>query len=114
MVSPGILAVFLMGLFWKKANNKGAIWGVLVSIPIAMFFKFVPGVGDVMPFIDQMFYTTLLSMAVIFMVSLSTNKYEDDPKAIALTQDMFKTDKVFNICAYCICILLVVIYAVFW
>ncbi len=112
LVSPGILAVFLMGLFWKKANNKGAIWGVLLSIPIALFFKFVPGI--VMPFIDQMFYTTLLSMAVIFMVSLSTSQYEDDPKAIKLTQDMFVTDKVFNIGAYVICIMLAIIYAIFW
>ena len=38
LVSPGILAVFLMGLFWKKATNKGAIWGVLCSIPIALIF----------------------------------------------------------------------------
>ena len=39
---------------------------------------------------------------------------DDDPKAIKLTADMFKTDKVFNICAYIICILLVVIYTAFF
>src|SRR5690606_20976057 len=39
IVSPGILAVFLLGLFWKKTTNKGAITGVLASIPVAMFFK---------------------------------------------------------------------------
>ena len=27
VVSPGILAVFLLGLFWK-ASNKGAIYGI--------------------------------------------------------------------------------------
>ena len=27
IVSPGILAVFLLGLFWKKTTNNGAIWG---------------------------------------------------------------------------------------
>ena len=27
VVSPGILAVFLMGLFYKKATNNAAIWG---------------------------------------------------------------------------------------
>lgn len=37
-----------------------------------------------------------------------------DLKAIKLTADMFKTDKVFNICAYIICILLVVIYTAFF
>ena len=36
LVSPGILAVFLMGLFWKKATNKAAIVGVLSSIVVAL------------------------------------------------------------------------------
>lgn len=111
LVSPGILAVFLMGLFWKKATNKGAIWGILCSIPIALMFKLLP---LEMPFMDQMFYTFLITMAIIFMVSLSTSATDDDPKAIKLTSDMFKTDQVFNICAYIICILLAVIYTVFF
>lgn len=111
LVSPGILAVFIMGLFWKKATNKGAIWGVLLSIPIALVFKVLP---LEMPFMDQMFYTCLITMAIIFMISLSSCPTDDDPKAIALTADMFKTDKVFNICAYIICILLAVIYVVFF
>ena len=42
IVSPGILAVFIMGLFWKKTSNKGAIYGALSSIPIAMYFKIGP------------------------------------------------------------------------
>ena len=111
LVSPGILAVFLMGLFWKKATNKGAIWGVLCSIPIALIFKLLP---LEMPFMDQMFYATLLTIVVIFMVSLSSNPADDDPKAIKLTADMFQTDTVFNICASIICILLVVIYTAFF
>ena len=37
-----------------------------------------------------------------------------DVFAIKLTADMFKTDKLFNICAYIICILLVVIYTAFF
>lgn len=111
LVSPGILAVFLMGLFWKKATNKGAIWGVLCSIPIALFFKLLP---FEMPFMDQMFYTCILTIVIIFMVSLSSCPTDDDPKAIPLTADMFKTDRIFNICAYIICILLAVIYTVFF
>jgi SSS family solute:Na+ symporter len=111
LVSPGILAVFLMGLFWKKATNKGAICGVLSSIPIALIFKLLP-LG--MPFMDQMFYTCIISMVIIFMVSLSSCKTDDDSKAIALTAEMFQTDKIFNICAYIICILLAVIYTVFF
>ena len=111
LVSPGILAVFLMGLFWKKATNKGAIWGVLCSIPIALIFKLLP---LEMPFMDQMFYATLLTIVVIFMVSLSSNPADDDPKAIKLTADMIKTAKVFNIRAFFICTSIIEIYTAFF
>ena len=111
LVSPGILALFLLGLFWKKTTNKGAITGVVLSIPIALALKFLP---IDMPFIDQMFYTCLLTMAIIVMVSLCTCENEDDVKGIALTSSMFQTKRDFHIAAYAICILLVVIYAVFW
>ena len=111
LVSPGILALFLLGLFWKKTTNKGAIVGVIASIPVALALKFLP---IDMPFIDQMFYTCIITMAVIVLVSLSTCPTDDDEKAISLTADLFKTDRTFNICAYAICILLVVLYAMFW
>lgn len=111
LVSPGILAVFMLGLFWKKANNKGAIVGIIASIPIALILK-IPSLE--LPWMDQMFYTCILTMAVIALVSLSTNKEVADPKGIDLTSDVFKTDQVFNIGAYAIMIILVVLYAVFW
>ena len=111
LVSPGILAVFIMGLFWKKATNKGAIWGILLSIPIALAFKILP---FEMPFMDQMFYTFLFTMVIIMMVSLTSCPTEEDEKGIPLTADLFKTDKVFNICAYIICVLLAVIYTIFF
>jgi len=111
LVSPGILALFLLGLFWKKTTNKGAVAGVLLSIPIALALKFLP---INMPFIDQMFYTCILTMAVIIMVSLCTCEGADDPKGIDLTADMFQTKRDFHIAAYSILVLLVVIYAVLW
>ncbi len=111
IVSPGILAVFMMGLFWKKTNTRGAITGVLSSIPVAVLLKVVPAE---IPFIDQMMYTTLITMAIIVMVSLTTANYDDDPKAIALPRERFKTGKKFNIAAYALMIILVVLYTVFW
>jgi len=111
LVSPGILAVFLMGLFWKKTNVKGAIAGVLISIPVALALKFLP---IEMPFLDQMFYTLLITMATIVGVSLSTGEGDDDPKAIPLLRETFVTGKAFNILAYIMMIVLVVLYAVFW
>ena len=101
IVSPGILAVFIMGLFWKKTTNRGAITGVLASIPVALLLKFLP---IDMPFLDQMMYTFIITVVVIALVSLTTCKGDDDGKALRLTSDVFRTDRVFNICAYTICI----------
>lgn len=111
LVSPGILAVFLLGLFWHKTNSKGAIIGVLLSIPFALFLKFMP---LNMPFLDQMMYTLLFTMAVIVLVSLGSATSSSDDKAIDLDPNMFKTDKMFNLGAYAILIILAVLYSVFW
>ncbi|MFM2484927.1 sodium/sugar symporter [Celerinatantimonas yamalensis] len=111
LVSPGILAVFLLGLFWKKTTSKGAIIGVVASIPFALFLKFMP---ISMPFMDQMLYTLLFTIVVIALTSLSTSENDDDPKGISLTSTMFVTDKGFNIASYGIMILLAVLYTLFW
>ena len=120
LVSPGILAVFIMGLFWKKSTNRAAIVGALTSIPIALYFKVgqngwsdSPIFVDI-PFLDQMGYTTLLTMAVIILVSLSQNKGEDDSKGIPLTKELFKTGPVFNIGAFAALLIIAAIYAMFW
>ena len=110
IVSPGILAVFMMGLFYKKATNQSAIWAVLLSIPIALSLKLIPD----FPFMHQMGITCLLSMLIIVAVSYIEAKGSDDSKAIVLSSKLFKTGKVFNISAYAICIILVVLYAMFW
>ena len=111
VVSPGILAVFLMGLFWKKANSTGAIVGVIASIPVALLLKFLP---IEMPFLDQMMYTCLITIATIMMVSLVTANYDEDPKSIPLPKETFITSRSFNISAYVLMLILALLYTVFW
>ncbi|MEP4535365.1 MAG: sodium/sugar symporter [Cyclobacteriaceae bacterium] len=120
IVSPGILAVFMLGLFWKKATNKGAIWGAILSIPIAMYFKVGPkGWIDSpifvdLPFLHQMGITCLLSMLVIVIFSHLDNGGVEDEKGIDLSKGIFKTSPVFNIGAFAILILCAALYALFW
>lgn len=111
MVSPGILGVFIMGLFWKKTTNKGAIVGVIASIIFALLLK-LPFAD--LPWMDQMFYTLIFTMVVIAGVSLTTSKVDDDPKGIVLVADTFKTGAVFNISAYAVLIILALLYTIFW
>ena len=124
VVSPGILAVFVLGLFWKKTSNKGAIYGALLSIPIALFFKIGPkgwmaetGLDFLfpsLPFLDQMGLTAILSMVVIAIVSLKENKNKDDAKSIKLEKGIFVTSPIFNIGSFALLIILSGLYAFFW
>ena len=120
VVSPGILAVFMLGLFWKKTTNKGAIVGALCSIPIAMYFKVSPKSWSSnpifvdLPFLNQMGLTTLTTMVIIAFISWYQQKGKDDQKGIEISRETFKTDPIYNIGAFGILILLSAIYAVFW
>ncbi len=120
IVSPGILAVFLLGLFWKKNTNNAAIWGVILSIPIALYFKVGPNewsdsvVFLKMPFMNQMFWTTILSMLIMAIISLIEGKGKDHEKGIDLSRKLFATDPVFNISAFAVILILIALYAMFW
>jgi SSS family solute:Na+ symporter len=111
LVSPGILAVAMLGLFWKKVTTRGAIWGAILSIPIALVLK-LPIME--LPFMDQMMYTFIITIVVVGMISLSSNDNDDDPKGFNLTAKLFSTDKVFNIASYLVVLILALLYSIFW
>jgi SSS family solute:Na+ symporter len=119
VVSPGILAVFLMGLFYKKATNNASIWGVISSIPIAMYFKVAPNEWSDsiffmnLPFMHQMMLTCLGTLLVIYIISNLENK-GDDPKGITLSKKLFETDKTFNVAAFSVMLITALLYALFW
>ena len=114
VVSPGILAVFLMGLFYKKATNNAAIWGVILSIPIAMYFKVAPEnwMFVNIPFMHQMLITCIGTILIIYAISyLEGNK--NNPKAIILSKELFSTSSSFNISAFLVLLITVFLYAFF-
>jgi len=120
VVSPGILAVFITGLFWKRATNNAAIWGVILSIPIAMYFKVAPnGWSDAsifvtIPFMHQMGITAVASMAIIMLISHLEGKGRPNEKGIELTPGIFNTSPTFNIGAAIILVICAALYALFW
>jgi len=119
IVSPGILAVFLMGLFYKKATNNAAIWGAILSIPIAMYFKVAPkGWNDAsifvdLPFMHQMGYTCIATIAIIALISYFEGN-QNDPKGIKITKSLFSTDSTFNIAAFAVLLITAFLYTIFW
>ena len=114
VVSPGILAVFLMGLFYKKSTNNAAIWGVILSIPIAMYFKLSPESWMFVniPFMHQMLITCIGTIIIIYAISYLEG-HKNNPKAIILSKELFSTSSSFNISAFLVLLITVFLYAFF-
>jgi len=110
MVSPGILVIFLFGLFWKKTTPNAALWVAVLTLPIAIALKF--GVSGI-PFMDQMGLCFLILSGIIILVSyLERNKVI--AKGLNLPDNIFNTSNKFNIGAVVITTIITVLYILFW
>ena len=120
VVSPGILAIFILGLFWKKTSAKSAVMGAFVSIPIALFFKIAPKGWSSMtifpdlPFMHQMGITFILTVIFMLVVSHFNNQGGDDEKGIEINKSLFKTSPIFNVISFAVILMLVALYSIFW
>ncbi len=109
-ISPGVVAVFLLGLFWRRTSANAALTAVLLSVPLSALFKFVtPG----LPFLDRMGLCFVILAALMIVISLLENRSVDS-KGIPLEKGIFHTSNAFNAMAFAICAILAVIYSVFW
>ena len=110
-ISPGILAIFLLGFFWKKATTQGALVAAMLSIPLSALFKYqMPE----MPFLNRMGTVFWICVAFHVAISLLLSKGKDNPKAFLIDSDSFKTNRIFRIGAVAICLILCIIYYIFW
>src|SRR5688572_1408809 len=41
-ISPGVLAIFLMGFLWRRTTTMAALTGALITIPLSTALKFLP------------------------------------------------------------------------
>lgn len=120
IVSPGILAIFILGLFWKKTTTKAAVVAAFISIFIAFYFKMGQNewidsaLFPNLPWMHQMGLTFLLTAAIMILISLTQNKGDDDDKGIFLGNKLFKTSPFFNVMSFAIILVLIVLYSIFW
>ncbi|MFB3387061.1 sodium/solute symporter [Flavobacterium sp. LAR06] len=118
--SPGVLAVFLLGMFWKKTTPSAGLAGALLTVPLAAILKFLPmwtdGAFPDYPFLDRM--TIVFFLIVLIMVGISLAKpvseEEAEIHAIEVDNSMFKVSSEFIVGSFIICGILVALYTVFW
>jgi len=116
--SPGVLAIFLLGMFWKKTTAGAALAGALLTIPISILLKFLPawthGVFPDYPFLDRMTITFFSIAIIMTLISLLNPKSEKDSHTIEMDKSMFRVSPGFIFGSIIICGILAALYTVFW
>jgi len=109
-ITPGVCAIFLFGLFWKRTTANAALWGVGLSIPLSFaFLIFVPSI----PFMNRWGVVFLILAAVMIIISLIESK-KDHPKAVILEKGIFHTTPQFKVWAILLVGVLAALYLMFW
>lgn len=104
-ISPGVFAVFLLGMFWKRTTGSAAVVGIILGFVLSVFFNnYAPEVvghetilwtafpngkgGWEIPFHICMGWAFFFTMVVMILMSLAGPK--ESPKAFQLDKSMFK------------------------
>ncbi|HVI99907.1 MAG TPA: sodium/sugar symporter [Sphingomonas sp.] len=117
-VTPGITVIFLLGLFWPRATEAGALVGAIASVVLSFIFWFPAEWGgsealNAVPFMNRMSIVFFLSLALAVVVSL-TRPARIDSNRITMEGVSFRTTTGFNIAALIVCAILIFLYATFW
>ncbi|WP_026016989.1 sodium:solute symporter family transporter [Catenovulum agarivorans] len=73
--TPGILLIFLLGMFWKKANVCSALIAAVGSFALSVLFKiFAPEI----PFLNRMAIVFLICALLAVLVTLLTGKKQTE------------------------------------
>jgi len=119
--TPGITVIFLLGLFWKRANEAGAIVAAVASVVLSTIMKytlpaaaFPPAVnGYLTPFMNRMGVVFLVSLALAVIVSLATPQ-RADVDTIDTVDVRYRTSAGFNVGALAVVLILIALYATWW
>jgi len=108
-VSPGALAIFLLGFFTRRASANGALLAALGTFVFSVFLKaFVPQ----LPFLDRMLVVFVLCVTIMLLVPAKTE--ERSQISLELEPGIFSTSAGFKLTALAITLILSVIYAAWW
>lgn len=117
-IAPGVLAIFVLGLFWKKTNAAAGIAGAVLTIPVSALLKFLPGWTNgtfpEMPFLDRMSVVFIFILAVMILLSLLVPQKSETANPIIVDRAWFRCNGSFIAGSILITGILVALYTVFW
>ena len=108
--TPGVVAIFLLAMFWKKTTANGALAAAVGSAVLSLGFKL--GWPE-LPFIDRVGLAFILCVLIGMAVSRMQGTSEH-PDAIDYKTVDTSTTAGFNIASVVIILMLTALYAAWW
>jgi solute:Na+ symporter, SSS family len=108
--TPGIVVIFLLGLFWKRATELGAIAATVGSFALSLGLKaFWPS----LPFMDRMGVVFILALLLAIAFSV-TRPASDSINHIRTSDVSFRTLTPYNIGSIGVILTLIAFYSAWW
>ena len=128
-ISPGVFAMFVLGMFWKRTTGAAAITGLLSGLILVIIFNnYAPawfgnetllytaydiGGGKFeIPFMINMGWSFFFTVTLMVVVSLTGPKI--NPKSFDIDSSMFKLKPSTIVLITMIVMMVVALYAKFW
>jgi SSS family solute:Na+ symporter len=111
LISPGVVAIFALGFFWKRATGNAALAAAIATIPTGLLLERI-FVG--MPFLHRMGWVFFILVGLMVIVSMLDKKGRANVRSIEFDPADFKTGKAFTIGMLLVLGILAALYIVFW
>lgn len=108
--TPGIVAIFLLGMFWARTSAAGALAAALSSVMLSVALKLL---WPALPFIDRVGLVFLAALGLAVVVSLWSAREGPDAK-LEIGDIDFSTGRDFNLSALLVTVIIAALYAIWW
>ncbi|PVM87391.1 sodium/sugar symporter [Caulobacter endophyticus] len=108
--TPGIVVIFMLGLFWKRATTASALVATAGSVILSLALKFA--LPD-MPFMNRVGLVFVLALVAAVIVSLVFPQ-KKEVNVVSLEGVSYQTKTTFNIAGLGVILILIALYATWW
>ena len=112
--TPSIVVIFILGLFWKRASEAGALTAAIGGVALSGFLFWLDKAGIfTLPFMNRVGLVFVISLIAAVVVSLLVPP-KPDTMQIRLDGVSYKTSIGFNIAAVGVVAFLILVYTIWW
>ncbi|MBM0106061.1 sodium/sugar symporter [Steroidobacter sp. S1-65] len=108
--TPGIVVIFMLGLFWKRATEAGALAATIGSFVLSIALK---ALWPSLPFMNRMalVFVLALALAVVFSIKQPATAGSNRVNTADVT---YGTSASFNMCSFGVIAILTALYTIWW